>query len=79
MSHRRNLLRISLRLATVAAVIGLGACQSLEAADQRAFVAAHVVRFGGAAPDGVITLGQDAAYARLDAPTRTEVALNDAP
>jgi hypothetical protein len=79
MSHHRNglttvLLTKGLRWVCIPVLAGLAACQSLADADQRAFVAAHVVKAGGSASDEVIYLAQDAAYARLEGSQRTVVA-----
>lgn len=78
MSYSSRLLVTGLRVVCIPVLAGLAACQSMgSGAEQRAFIAAHIVRSAGVVPDGPIYLAQDGAFARVDDAAPTQVAQAD--
>ena len=75
MPHHRSLLKAAVRLAWIPVLASLGACQTLgSGAEQRSFVAAHVVRSGQYSADAPIFIAQDAAFARTAATDEAQMA-----
>jgi len=74
MSKHRNL-SVAVRLLCIPLLAGMAACQTMgSGAEQRAFVAAHIVRYADQGSTGAVYIGQDGAFARPADSAPVEVA-----
>ena len=78
MPNRKILLAVALRGLGLALLTGMAACQSLgSGAEQRAFVAAHIVKSPASPVEGPIYLARDGAFAQRDDEGTTQIAQAD--